>query len=285
MLAGFLFAELNFYILERGTGLYLKWGNHNRPQLGRVWDRDRQNVLARNKINYLLTTQDSIKEASESFQSLDQIYAKLFPGSRQVVSRKKFLELYYNYPGEWSQYMASPLDLVEIDANKNWDRVLFDNQAGWINLSFLDKDNRPIREFHVSLSKLDKLQSNRTVLRGALEELDYPKDRIFSFDRFAPILKTLDLDSRKALFPDPHWFLSRDYHITRVGFAEAPFSSNFIPQVTVGVEYQTEFYPHVLSIRVPIETAHNILSQIEKDHDFSANERNSSGIITDEPPG
>ena len=269
LLAGVVLLEFQVHIIERGIGLYLRWGNSERSQLGRVWDRDRQNVLARNKIENLLTTQDSHKETSEAFRSLDQIYEKLFPGSSQVISREKFLELYYNYPGEWSGYMASPLDLIEIDADKNWDRVLFDNRAGWVNLSFLDRENHPIREFNISISQLEKLQSNRSVTKGTLEELDFSEDRLFPFHRFVPILRTLDSDSRRVLFPDPQWFLLRNYHITRIGFAEAPFSSSFTPQIMIGIEYQTEFYPHVLSIMVPMETAHNILSQIEKGQDVS----------------
>tara|TARA_B100000686_G_C16774432_1_gene967437 strand:+ start:277 stop:1185 length:909 start_codon:yes stop_codon:yes gene_type:complete len=281
-LVGGAFLEFQAHIIERGIGVYLRWGNSERSQLGRVWDRDRQNVLARDKIANLLTTQDSRKETSEAFRTLGQVYENLFPGISQIISREKFLELYYNYPGEWSRFMASPLDLLEIDADKKWDRVSFDNRAGWVNLSFLDRENHPIREFNISVDQLDELQSNRSVIKGTLEELDFPEDRLFPFGLLLPILRALDPDSRKVLLPDPRWFLLRNYHVTRIGFAEAPFSSNFIPQITIGIEYQTDFYPHVLSIMVPMETAYNILSQIEKGQDvLGGNPGDSIGVMDD----
>jgi len=43
---------LEFYgkIFERGVGHYLKWQNHKRPQLGRIWERDREALVAQAKI-------------------------------------------------------------------------------------------------------------------------------------------------------------------------------------------------------------------------------------------
>ena len=217
LLVGVFLLEIQFYIFERGVGLYLKWQNPNRSQLGRIWDRDRQNILAQRKIQSILTNLDSRKQTSESFQSIDQIFETLFSGSSQVISREKFLELYYNYPGEWSQLIVSSLDLIEIDSKKNWSRVVFSRMGAWITMSFIDRENLPIREFHVSLSQLNKNQSNRIISRGTLLEVGFLEERLFAFDKLVPILKSMDRNSRKALFPDPQWFLKRDYHVTRIG--------------------------------------------------------------------
>ena len=54
--------ELQLQFMERGVGLYLKWQNPNRSQLGRIWDRDRQNILAQRKIQSLLTNLDFRKQ-------------------------------------------------------------------------------------------------------------------------------------------------------------------------------------------------------------------------------
>ena len=264
LLAGTLLWELQFHIFERSVGLYLKWQNPKRSQLGRVWDRDRQNILAQRKIQSLLTNLDTRKQTTESIQSIDQIFETLFSGNSQVITREKFLKLYYNYPGEWSWRMVSPLDLIEIDSKKNWSRVVFNRMGAWVTIGFIDRENLPIREFHVSLTQLNEVQSNRLISRGTLEEMGFSEDRLFAFEKFVPILKSLDPDSRKSFFPDPQWFLERDFHVTRIGFSDSQLSEKGIPRMLVGLEYQTDFYPHVLQIKVPNETGLNILSQIEK---------------------
>jgi hypothetical protein len=52
ILAVIVLVFLEFYgkIFERGLGNYLKWQNSERPQLGRVWDKDRESILAQTKI-------------------------------------------------------------------------------------------------------------------------------------------------------------------------------------------------------------------------------------------
>ena len=132
----------------------------------------------------------------------------------------------------------------------------------------------------MSIRELDRLQTNRIVSKGTLAALNFEEGRLFSFDRFVLILKTLDPDSRKVLFPDPHWFLLRNYHITRVGFTEASVSADSTMQITIGIEYQTDFYPHVLSFKVPLEMANNILSQIEKGQDVGRNGLDASKKIS-----
>lgn len=37
-------------VIEQGVGYYLKWENHKRPQLGRIWERDREKIVAQKKI-------------------------------------------------------------------------------------------------------------------------------------------------------------------------------------------------------------------------------------------
>ncbi len=87
---------------------------------------------------------------------------------------------------------------------------------------------------------------------------------IFPISQFLPVLRTLDPMTRKAVFPDPRWFLEKDYHITRVGVTETTASVRLPLDILFGIEYDTDYYTSVLLIPIPLETANNMLSQIEK---------------------
>ena len=136
-----LILEFQSHFIEKSVGLYLKWQNGSRPQLGRIWDRNRENLVAQRKIQSILTSLDSQQQSSDSITSFQQIFENLLPGNSQGISRKKFLRLYYDYPGEWSKSMISPFDLMDIDSSKEWNRVLFGRRGTWVTISFIDREN------------------------------------------------------------------------------------------------------------------------------------------------
>jgi hypothetical protein len=279
LILGIILFEFNAQIFEKGIGLYLRWHNHERPQLGRIWDRDREKIVAQRKIQSLLASVSVKERTSESIDSFSKLFENLNSASSQVISRDKFLQLFFDYPGQWNRKMVSPLDMIEIDSNNKWDRVLIARFGIWLTLSFIDKDNIPLKEFHVSMDTLNEIQSTRTIQKGKLEEAGFRTERIFDFLHFVGVLRTMDSTSQSALFPDPQWFLSRDYHVTRIGFADSNGIGNSEAPLIFGIEYDTGYYPNVLLIPVPLEVAHNLLSQIDPEGgDAGLNDSDSKEI-------
>lgn len=263
-LIGILFLESYGNIFERGIGHYLKWQNHKRPQLGRIWERDRQAVLAQKKIQSIRSDITFKERSAESIESFKQLFERVEPSFPLLVSRQKFLQLYHDFPGQWSRQIVSPFELLEIDARKDWDGVLLTRFGPWITLGFLDRKSNPVEEIFLSIDALYEVQSTRTVKRGRLEDMGFQADRIFSLDEFFPVLKMLDSNTQKEVFPEPRWFLTRDYRISRVGVTEPPPEANLPQHMVFGVEYDTDYYTGVLLIPVPLEVSNNMLSQIER---------------------
>jgi hypothetical protein len=264
ILTTFILLEIFGHIIERGIGYYLKWENHNRPQLGRIWERDRENIVAQKKIKSLLTNLDLQEQSADSHKSFKALFESLAPSSPLLIDRSKFLKLYYDFPGQWASKIISSYELIEIDSDESWDRVLLTRFGQWITISFIDGKNFPIREIFLSRSKLFEVQSSRTVKRGPLEESGFKEDWIFPIKEFLQILQTLDPAAQEALFPDPQWFLGKSYHIKRVGLIENPPGYEDPQPVLFGVEYKTEFFTETLLIPVPREIANNMLSLIER---------------------
>ncbi len=258
-----VFAVLEFYgqVVERGLGYYLKWQNDKRQQLGRLWENDRENIIAQRQVQSLLSSLDSREKSSESLKSFKDLFQSL--QGTQILSREKFIKLYYDYPGQWVERIISPMNLLNIDSNINWNRVLFSKSGNWITVSFIDPENNPLHQEFLSSGILYEVQSTRTVKQGKLEDVGFQVGSIYPMNEFIPLLQTLDPFTRETLFPDPQWFLQRDYHVTRIGVAPKAPSGN--PQTSMfGIEYLTDFYSNVLVIPVPTETLNNLLSQIDQ---------------------
>lgn len=255
---------LEFYgkVFERGVGHYLKWQNHKRPQLGRIWERDREALVAQAKIKSIRSGLDSQQNSAESLETFNELFEKLEPAFPLLVTRKKFLDLYFDFPGPWSERIVSPYELLQIDADNNWERVFLKRFGPWITIGFLDLQGVPIREIFLSVDTLFEVQSTRTIKRGSLEEMGFQKNRIFSRDQVVSIVATLDPETQKAVFPEPRWFLGKDYHVTRIGVSDQISQSE--NHMVFGIEYNTDYYTGVLLISVPVEVGYNMLSQIER---------------------
>ncbi len=263
VLSAFLSLEFYTNLFEKSVGYYLKWQNHKRPQLGRMWERDRQSLVAQAKIESIRSSLDLQEETALGISSFKHLFEGISPGFPLVVSREKFLQLYYDFPGQWSEQIISSYDLVDLDSKKTWDRVFLKRFGPWITIQFIDRQNIPIHELFLSVDTLFEVQATRTVKRGTLEEAKFTANRIFPISEFLPVLKSLDAITQKAVFPEPRWFLGKNYHVTRVGISD--FSAGELAQhLQLGVEYDTDYYTGVLLIPVPMELANNMMSQIEK---------------------
>jgi hypothetical protein len=263
VLSAFLSLEFYTNLFEKSVGYYLKWENHKRPQLGRMWDRDRQSLVAQAKIKSIRSSLDLQEETALGISSFKHLFEGISPGFPLVVSREKFLQLYYDFPGQWSEQIISSYDLIDLDSKKIWDRVFLKRFGPWITIQFIDRQNIPIHELFLSVDTLFEVQATRTVKRGTLEDSRFTANRIFLISEFLPVLKSLDSITQKAVFPEPRWFLGKNYHVRRVGISD--FSAGELAKhLLFGVEYDTEYYTGVLLIPVPIELADNMMSQIEK---------------------
>lgn len=257
------FLEIFGKVVERGIGYYLKWENHTRPQLGRIWERDREKIVAQKKIESILSNLNTQEQSAESIQSFKELFDKLNPSDPQIVSRKKFLQLYFEFPEQLSYKIVSPYELLEIDSNRGWQRVLLTQLGEWVNISFINSQNFPIREVFLSAEGMGENPLNRDLFKGTLEEAGFGQTSILSIADFMRVMKALDPDAQSNLFPDPYWFFSRNYHLTRVGVKEVENSDKYPPPVRMGVEYQSDFYTEVLILPVPMDISDNLLSQIE----------------------
>jgi len=250
-------------VVERGVGHYLKWENYKRPQLGRIWERDREKIVAQKKIESILSSLNSQEQSSESIQSFKELFEQLNPSVPQMVSRKKFLQLYFEYPEKLSHQIISPYELLEIDSGRDWQRVLLTQFGEWITISFINSQNFPIREVFLSSEGMGENPLSQDIFRGTLEEAGFSSTSILSFADFMRVMKTLDPDAQQKLFPNPQWFFSKNYHVSRVGVKEEADSEVYPAPVRLGVEYQSDFYTEVLMLPVPALISDNLLSQIE----------------------
>lgn len=278
ILSAFFSVEFYTNIVEKSIGYYLKWQNHKRPQLGRIWERDRQSLVAQSQIQNIRSSLDTQAENTSNISSLKQLFENVVPGFPLVITREKFINLYFDFPGQGSDLIISSYDLANLDSKKKWDRLLLKRFGPWVTLQFLDKKNIPIQEIFLSVDTIKDIHATRSIKRGTLEDSNFKSNRIFNINDVLPILKSLDPVTQKAVFPSPRWFLEKNYYLTRVGVAEMAEDTKKSQHLMFGIEYDTDYYTGVLFIPVAIGLANNIMSQLDRVDSLGNLAETQSGI-------
>ena len=234
-----------------------------------MWERDRQSLIAQAQIQSIRSSLNTQEENTSNISSLKQLFEDVAPGFPLVVTREKFIQLYFDFPGQGSDLIMSSYDLANLDSKKIWDRILLKRFGPWITLQFLDKKNIPIHEIFLSVDTIMDIHTTRSIKRGTLEDSNFKQNRIFNIHEVLPILKSLDPVTQKAVFPEPRWFLEKNYYLTRVGVAEVIEDAEESQDLMFGIEYDTDYYTGVLLIPIPIGLANNIMSQIDRSDNFA----------------
>ena len=114
----------------------------------------------------------------------------------------------------------------------------------------------------------NKLNNIISLLQSIETRMITIENRIFNIDKVLPVLKSLDPTTQKAVFPDPRWFLEKNYYLTRVGVSDLTTGEEPLLQLVIGIEYDTDYYTGVLLIPIPVGLANNIMSQIDRSDSF-----------------
>ena len=169
--------------------------------------------------------------------------------------------------------------MISLDSEKEWDRVFLKRFGPWVTLQFLDHKNIPVHEIFLSVDTILDVQATRSIKRGTLEDSNFKSNRIFNIGEVLPVLKSLDPVTQKAVFPEPRWFLEKNYFLTRIGVADDVTGNNPSKQLVFGIEYNTDYYTGVLLIPVALELANNIMSQIDKSDNLAESQVEEQSLL------
>ena len=131
----------------------------------------------------------------------------------------------------------------------------------------------------MSVDTILDVQATRSIKRGTLEDSNFKSNRIFNIGEVLPVLKSLDPVTQKAVFPEPRWFLEKNYFLTRVGVADVVTGNDPSKHLVFGIEYDTDYYTGVLLIPVALELANNIMSQIDKSDNLMESQAEGQSLL------
>jgi hypothetical protein len=213
-------SEVRFSWVEILVGRYLVVTNSHRPESGNVWEQGRLKQVATQTLEQMatrkLTTQREAREAT----SLTQLIDSLGTSQGAMISAAHFRKLYSKIPKGAARNIFSPISMLRISAEKNWERVYLERENGQVGIYLLDHGSNVLTFTTLAETQISAKAIEPSVITGTLDEQPEFAGRIYPADRFFMALGSLKPDAQQAAFPQPETILATEGNPRRVGISD-----------------------------------------------------------------
>ncbi len=215
-------------------GVFLVRTNAMRPELGSIWEVNRQTQTARQTLEQIVTTRQTSQREARNAGSLGEIFKNLAPDQGVMVPPDDFRRLYLDLPPAVAHEIITPFEILNILNDKRFARTYVEKQGSSLQIYFLDPENRVLRQLTISTEQLALITQAKRVVEGTLDALPEFKNRIYFIDQFLKALDGLSPDTRQNVLSQPERLLQAGGRIVRVGISDETISGN----IEIGFEIQ-----------------------------------------------
>ncbi|XPS87347.1 hypothetical protein Dvar_53650 [Desulfosarcina variabilis str. Montpellier] len=213
-------SEIRFSWLEILVGRYLVVTNSHRPESGNVWEQGRLKQVATQTLEQMATKKLTAQREAREATSLNQLIESLATSQGAMISADQFKKLYSKIPNSVARSIFSPILMLRISAEKNWERVYLEREDAQVGIYLLDHGNNVLTFTTLADNQIRATANNSPVMTGTLDNQPQFAGRIYPADRFFMALSSLPTDVQQAALPQPETILSADGNPTRVGISD-----------------------------------------------------------------
>ena len=213
-------SEVRFSWLEILVGRYLVVTNSHRPESGNVWEQGRLKQVATQTLEQMATKKLTAQREAREATSLIELIDSLAASQGAMISADHFRKLYSNIPKGAAGNIFSPILMLRISAEKNWERVYLEREDGQVGIYLLDHGNNVLTFSTLAENQIRATAIDAPVLAGTLDDQPEFAGRIYPADRFFMALSSLASDVQQAALPQPESILAADGNPTRVGISD-----------------------------------------------------------------
>lgn len=230
-----LISEVRFSWVELLLGRYLVVTNDHRPESGSVWEQGRQKQVATQTLEQMVSRKITAQREAREATSLSQLVEGLSDSRGIMISAVQFRNLYSQIPEAVARTLFSPILMLRISAEKNWERVYLEQENGKVGIYLLDRGNNVLSHTNLNDQQLRSTGTDPPVISGSLDDQPEFAGRIYPADRFFMALDTLSPEIQQGVLAHPGAVLATEGVPVRVGFSDEVVAD----MIRIGVEMDT----------------------------------------------
>jgi hypothetical protein len=162
-----------------------------------------------------------------------------------MLSADHFRRLYRQLPGEITEELLSPFELLRLNSTDSWVRSYFRRYGTGVQVYLLDAHNRVLKEVFFADEILQRIGREETDLEASLDDIDQLRSRIYSALDFFLALEQLSEEAQRSVVADPGRLLNLPGPVRRVGISDEALSGF----VDIGFEFQDAGQPRVIILQ------------------------------------
>ncbi len=229
----FLFAlaffEIKLNLLEKMGGSFLKWHNHERQKLGRMWDLKEKSVVAMGQLNELLIEKEKKREKIKDIESFNELFDLLKTDRLISLTKNQFIRIYKSLPLIISNKIIAPDDLINYFHRSDWDKTFIFKRENNLEIIMVDGNYGVLNSILISEKNAKYLANFKKTLHTSLENIEELSSRIYDVREFMEALYKMSQAERNKFIYNPSEFLGWENRLKRIGISE--ISENNLVQI------------------------------------------------------
>lgn len=224
------------------VGHYLAAVNASRPETGTVWDTGAKNSTAKSYLKTIISNQKEASRYASETASFMELASGILPGQWTHITKNHFKSLYLALPESAAFDLLPSLELVWLFGSSDVDKIFCEGKAREIDIFFLGKANRVIKQISVSRAKLSEIDQANAFFKGRLEAVPDFTGTVYSATQFFKTALALPREAMSQLVLRPGKLMYERGRMVRVGiWPETPS-----PYIQLGFEIQGKKGPLVM---------------------------------------
>ena len=257
-LFAFSFFEIKLNLLEKMGGSFLKWHNHERQKLGRMWDLKEKTVVAMGQLNELLIEQEKKREKTNDIESFYELFDLLKTDRLISLTKNQFIRIYKRLPLIISSKIIAPDDLINYFHRSDWDKTFIFKKENNLEIIMVDGNYGVLNSILISGKNAKYLANFRKTLPTSLENIDELSSRIYDVSEFMEALYEMSQEDRKKIIYNASDFLGWENRLKRIGISEISENN----QVQIGFEIHSFNKKKVVIIYVDDYLIYNLIQHL-----------------------
>ena len=212
--------EIKFDFTEKMTGDFLKWNNHKRQKLGRMWNAERQSVTAMGQLSELIVEKEEKRKRIETIEIFSELFEFLKKDRLIRLTKEQFVKIYSSLPSTISNKIIDPYNLINYFHRSDWVKTFVFQKETGIEIVMVDGKFGVLKSILISGKDANYLENFGKTIPTSLENLEELSSRIYDISEFMDAIYKMSQSARDKILYDPINFLRWGNRLKRVGISE-----------------------------------------------------------------
>ena len=212
--------EVKFDVMEKMTGDFLRWNNHNRQKLGRLWDVKQQSVAAMGQLNELVIDKEEKRKKIETIENFGKLFEFLKTDRLIQLTKEQFVKIYNSLPSAISGKIIDPYNLINFFHRSDWIKTFVFQKETGIEIVMVDGLYGVLKSILISEKDASYLVNFGKTVSTSLEGIEELSSRIYDVSEFMDALSQMREDEQDKIIYNPYNFLRWGSRLKRVGISE-----------------------------------------------------------------